>query len=48
MSELALLFAHLVSMLLMVGIMQNDWITGQVIGLDGGLSRVQPRRRQSN
>lgn len=27
---------------------QNDWITGQVIGLDGGLSRVQPRRRPSN
>lgn len=25
----------------------NDWITGQVIGLDGGLSRVQPRRRSS-
>lgn len=24
---------------------QNDWITGQVIGLDGGLSRVQPRAR---
>jgi 3-oxoacyl-[acyl-carrier protein] reductase len=23
----------------------NDWITGQVIGLDGGLSRVQPRQR---
>jgi NAD(P)-dependent dehydrogenase (short-subunit alcohol dehydrogenase family) len=27
---------------------QNDWITGQVIGLDGGLSRLQPRRRPSN
>jgi 3-oxoacyl-[acyl-carrier protein] reductase len=27
---------------------QNDWITGQVIGLDGGLSRVQPRRRPSS
>lgn len=26
---------------------QNDWITGQVIGLDGGLSRVQPRLRPS-
>ena len=26
---------------------RNDWITGQVIGLDGGLSRVQPRRRSS-
>jgi NAD(P)-dependent dehydrogenase (short-subunit alcohol dehydrogenase family) len=25
---------------------ENDWITGQVIGLDGGLSRVLPRRRQ--
>lgn len=25
----------------------NDWITGQVIGLDGGLSRVQPSRRSS-
>lgn len=24
---------------------ENDWITGQVIGLDGGLSRVQPRLR---
>jgi 3-oxoacyl-[acyl-carrier protein] reductase len=24
---------------------ENDWITGQVIGLDGGLSRVQPRAR---
>lgn len=23
----------------------NDWITGQVIGLDGGLSRVLPRRK---
>ena len=23
----------------------NDWITGQVIGLDGGLSRVLPKRR---
>jgi 3-oxoacyl-[acyl-carrier protein] reductase len=23
---------------------KNDWITGQVIGLDGGLSRLQPRR----
>ncbi len=23
----------------------NNWITGQVIGLDGGLSRVLPRRR---
>lgn len=23
----------------------NDWITGQVIGLDGGLSRVVPKRR---
>jgi len=22
----------------------NDWITGQVIGIDGGLSRLQPRR----
>lgn len=26
---------------------ENDWITGQVIGLDGGLSRVQPRRTSS-
>jgi len=25
----------------------NDWITGQVIGLDGGLSRVQPRRKSA-
>lgn len=24
---------------------RNDWITGQVIGLDGGLARLQPRRR---
>jgi NAD(P)-dependent dehydrogenase (short-subunit alcohol dehydrogenase family) len=24
---------------------KNDWMTGQVIGLDGGLSRVQPRAR---
>lgn len=23
----------------------NDWITGQVIGLDGGLARVLPRRK---
>ncbi len=27
---------------------QNDWITGQVIGVDGGLSRVQPKRRLSS
>jgi 3-oxoacyl-[acyl-carrier protein] reductase len=26
---------------------RNDWITGQVIGLDGGLSRLQPRRTPS-
>lgn len=26
---------------------ENDWITGQVIGLDGGLSRVQPRPRSA-
>ncbi len=26
---------------------QNSWITGQVIGLDGGLSNVLPRRRMS-
>ncbi|TWU30437.1 2-(S)-hydroxypropyl-CoM dehydrogenase [Bythopirellula polymerisocia] len=26
---------------------QNSWITGQVIGLDGGLSSLLPRRRQS-
>ena len=26
---------------------QNGWITGQVIGLDGGLSSLLPRRRQS-
>jgi NAD(P)-dependent dehydrogenase (short-subunit alcohol dehydrogenase family) len=25
---------------------ENNWITGQVIGLDGGLSCVLPRRRQ--
>jgi len=25
---------------------ENDWITGQTIGVDGGLSRVLPRRRQ--
>lgn len=24
---------------------QNDWITGQSIGIDGGLSRVLPRKR---
>ncbi len=24
---------------------QNDWITGQVIGVDGGLSRVRPKTR---
>jgi 3-oxoacyl-[acyl-carrier protein] reductase len=24
---------------------ENDWITGQVMGVDGGLSSVQPRRR---
>jgi len=24
---------------------ENDWITGQVIGVDGGLSRVLPRRK---
>ena len=23
---------------------ENDWITGQVIGIDGGLGRVLPRR----
>nr|WP_303657452.1 SDR family oxidoreductase [Asticcacaulis aquaticus] len=23
----------------------NDWITGQVIGVDGGLSRVRPKVR---
>ena len=24
---------------------QNDWITGQVIGVDGGLSKVRPKPR---
>lgn len=24
---------------------QNDWITGQVLGVDGGLSRVRPKTR---
>ncbi len=24
---------------------ENDWITGQVIGIDGGLASLQPRRR---
>jgi 3-oxoacyl-[acyl-carrier protein] reductase len=25
----------------------NDWITGQVIGIDGGLSSIQPRRKMT-
>ena len=27
---------------------QNDWITGQVIGIDGGLGHVLPQRRASS
>jgi 3-oxoacyl-[acyl-carrier protein] reductase len=27
---------------------ENDWITGQVIGVDGGLGHVLPRRRASS
>ncbi len=25
----------------------NDWITGQVFGVDGGLAKIQPRRRMT-
>ena len=27
---------------------ENNWITGQVIGIDGGLGHVLPRRRASS
>jgi len=39
--------AHIASLAAWLLDPANDWITGQVIGLDGGLSRVQPRRRSS-
>lgn len=36
---------HVVSLAVWLLDPANDWMTGQVIGLDGGLSRVVPKRR---
>ena len=39
--------AHIVSAIRFLLDPSNDWITGQVLAVDGGLSRIQPRRRIS-
>ena len=36
---------HIASLIAWLVDPENDWITGQVIGVDGGLASVQPRRR---
>jgi NAD(P)-dependent dehydrogenase (short-subunit alcohol dehydrogenase family) len=36
---------HIASMIAWLIDPENHWITGQVIGVDGGLASVQPRRR---
>ncbi len=36
---------HIASMIAWLVDPENDWITGQVIGVDGGLASLQPRRR---
>lgn len=39
--------AHIASMIQFLLDPANDWITGQAIAVDGGLSTIQPRRRMS-
>lgn len=39
--------AHIASMIQFLLDPTNDWITGQAISVDGGLSTIQPRRRMS-
>lgn len=38
---------HIASMIAFLLDPNNDWITGQEFTVDGGLSRIQPRRRMS-
>ena len=28
--------------------LENNWMTGQVIGIDGGLANIAPRKRTKN